>query len=90
MFFPANLINLSLIDMMQAIAIITGIAGHLLLARRNVNGYWVWIVGNFATIYLSYEKQLFGMAFLFVLYTMISCWAIWNWQHPNTQAQQPE
>lgn len=77
--------QISLIDLMQAIAMISGIAGHLLLAKRNVNGYWIWIIGNIASIYLSYERQLFGMSFLFVLYTLISFWAIWNWQHPKKE-----
>ena len=71
--------QISLIDMMQAVAIITGVCGHLLIANQNVKGYFLWIAGNFATIFLSYEKQLYGMVFLFCLYTLLSIWAIVQW-----------
>lgn len=67
-------------DLTQTFICITGLAGHLLIARQDRRGYWFWIAGNMAIIKLSLGDGHYGMVGLFVLYTLISLNALRSWK----------
>ena len=67
-------------DFMQCVIALTGLAGHFFVARKNPLGYWFWIIGNIATVIISTEKQLYVLAGLFVIYTVIALLAIRKWK----------
>jgi hypothetical protein len=66
-------------DWIQLFICITGLTGHILIARRDRRGYWFWIFGNSAIIKLSLADGHYGMAGLFLAYTFISLKALQSW-----------
>ena len=73
-------------DWIQTFICITGLAGHLLIARQDRRGYWFWILGNLAIIKLSLGDGHYGMVGLFVVYTMISLNALRTWKKKEAGA----
>lgn len=67
-------------DWMQVLAIVTGLAGQLLVARRNPAGFWCWVVGNMVLMRMFYDQGLWGMVVLYFVYTGISLYSIRAWQ----------
>ncbi len=67
-------------DAIQWLIAATGLLGHVFVARKNHIGYWFWIIGNLLTIYVSWNKDLFILVGLFVIYTVISIVAIYRWK----------
>lgn len=74
-------------DWTQLFICITGLAGHLLIARQDRRGYWFWIAGNFAIIKLSLSDGHYGMAGLFLVYTFISLKALLDWGRKDKLSQ---
>jgi nicotinamide riboside transporter PnuC len=66
-------------DWTQAFICITGLIGHLLIARQDKRGYWFWLLGNIAIIKISLIDGRYGMAVLFLVYTFISLQALRMW-----------
>ncbi len=77
-------------DWTQLFICITGLAGHLLIARQDRRGYWFWIAGNFAIIKLSLGDGHYGMAGLFMVYTFISLKALRDWGRITANAQKTD
>ncbi len=75
-------------DWTQLFICITGLAGHLMIARQDRRGYWFWIAGNAAIIKLSLADGHYGMAVLFVVYTIISLKALRDWGQKTVNAQE--
>ncbi len=75
-------------DWTQLFICITGLAGHLLIARQDRRGYWFWSSGNAAIIRLSVVDGHFGMAGLFVVYTVISLKALRDWGQKTINVQE--
>lgn len=73
----------------QLFICITGLVGHLLIARQDKRGYWFWIVGNFAIIKLSLADGRYGMAGLFLVYTFISLHALRSWTKKRNVPEMP-
>lgn len=65
---------------LQIIAILTGLIGHWFVSNQDVRGYYYWIIGNLATIYLQFKVELYGMVILFVIYTALSIYGIVKWK----------
>lgn len=65
---------------LEIFAIATGLAGHWLISNQDVRGYYAWIAGNLAFIVMQYNVGLYGMAGLFVVYTLLSIRGIIKWK----------
>lgn len=76
-------------DLTQTFICITGLAGHLLIARQDRRGYWFWIAGNLAIIKLSLGDGHYGMVGLFVIYTFISLNALRSWKKKDVADHNP-
>lgn len=72
-------------DVLQAVIIITGIAGQLLVARRNKWGFALWIVGNLALSIVFYQNQKFGLIALHAGYSFIQIYSFINWSKMEKQ-----
>lgn len=59
-----------------------------LVARRVVDNWIYWIVIDAVCIGVYYIRELYLVAFLFLLYTILACWAWWVWS--REMAEQPE
>lgn len=65
---------------LQGFIIITGLAGQVLVGRRNHNGFLFWIAGNAALIYNFVGAGQLGLAALYGVYTGISIYSIVSWK----------
>ena len=74
-------------DFMQCIIALTGFAGHFFVARKNLLGYWFWIIGNIAMVIISMEKQLYILVGQFLIYTVIALLAIRKWKKDESEQQ---
>lgn len=58
---------------------IASVAGQLLLARRLVENWWVWIAVDCAAVPLYAAKGLWAAAGLYVIYLGLSVWGLVDW-----------
>lgn len=67
---------------------IASVAAQLLLARRLVENWWVWIAVDCAAVPLYGAKGLWAAAGLYVIYLGLSAWGLADW-HRLARAQGP-
>jgi nicotinamide mononucleotide transporter len=67
---------------------IASVAAQLLLARRLVENWWVWIAVDCAAVPLYGAKGLWAAAGLYVIYLGLSVWGLSDW-HRLARAQGP-
>ena len=67
---------------------IASIAAQLLLARRLVENWWVWIAVDCAAVPLYAAKGLWAATGLYVIYLGLSVWGLADW-HRLARAQGP-
>jgi len=65
---------------LQGVILCTGVIGQLLVAHRNLFGFYWWMVCNFATIAASLKAELYGVAALSVFYTIMCFYSIFKWR----------
>ena len=59
------------------IAALLGILGGILVAKKMVSGFYIWIVANIMWIYkLGYSWA----GFMFFAYTLLSIYSIYEWK----------
>ncbi len=67
-------------EILQGITLATGIGGQLLLSRKNIGAFYLWIVSNIALISLSIMNQQYGITFLYAFYTFMCLYSIRSWR----------
>jgi hypothetical protein len=67
------------VQLIQWIVVPISLLGNLLVARKKVGGFFVWIVSNCMWIYVGIFTGLWGMVTLFFIYSMINIYAIYFW-----------
>jgi len=67
-------------QILQGVVLITGIAGQILVAYRNPNGFYWWLICNVAALTISVWNQLYGMAGLYVFYSFMCFYSLWKWK----------
>lgn len=67
-------------QLFQAFIVITGILGQVLIIRKNIGGFVVWIISNVALVWGSFEKGYIGMGFLYIFYTFMCFYGIKEWR----------
>ncbi len=67
---------------------VASVAAQLLLARRLVENWWVWIAVDCAAVPLYGAKGLWAAAGLYVIYLGLSVWGLADW-HRLSRAQGP-
>ncbi len=72
----------------QTFLLVTGIAGQLLVAHKNSLGFWSWIASNIVLIGISLDQRMFGMAALYIFYTVMCFYSIWKWNKDARLAAQ--
>ena len=62
--------------------IVTGIAvlGVILNIKKRVEGFHLWTLSNAAWIYIDHKAGLDAQAGMFVVYTGLSIWGIYEWR----------
>jgi nicotinamide riboside transporter PnuC len=77
-----------LVAILQGIAITTGLVGSVMNAQRRVGGFYFWLASNTAMVVMNMMMGLYGMVFLFVMYSGICVHGIRNWA--RVEANQPQ
>ncbi|MBT3405424.1 hypothetical protein HN832_01270 [archaeon] len=70
---------MELLNLLQLIAVPISLLGNFLVARKNFIGFFVWIFSNCLWIIISVFSGLWGMTFLFFVYSMLNIYAIYFW-----------
>lgn len=58
----------------------TAIVATWMMVRKIIQNWLIWIVSNGVAIYLYYAKDHLPMAFLFLVYTVISIYGYLQWR----------
>jgi nicotinamide riboside transporter PnuC len=62
------------------IAAFLGIAGAILNARQNINGFFLWVVSNLTMVAIGIHTHTWYNVLLFTVYTGISGYGIMVWR----------
>lgn len=64
----------------QTVILLTGILGAILVARKNMLGFWSWMISNVLLFVISAQQGLWGMAALYVFYFGTCVYSLWYWR----------
>ncbi|WP_294352731.1 nicotinamide riboside transporter PnuC [uncultured Sphingomonas sp.] len=64
----------------------TSVAAQLLMARRRIEHWWLWIAVDVASVPLYLAKQLYLFAALYLLYLALSVWGLIDWRRAARRA----
>lgn len=64
----------------QVLILLTGIVGQLLVAHQNRKGFYWFIACNIVSIIVAVATNLFGMALLYVFYTVMCVYSLYKWK----------
>jgi nicotinamide riboside transporter PnuC len=56
-----------------------GLAGQVLVAKRNAMGYAFWIVGNVSLMFMCHGLHQYGLIGLQIVNTAIQLYAVGRW-----------
>ena len=73
-------------DILEIVIIVTGLAGQLLVARKNKWGFALWIVGNFALSAVFLQTCKYGLIGLHLVYTTMQAWGFLRWHREGQDA----
>ncbi|MFT3976588.1 MAG: nicotinamide riboside transporter PnuC [Sphingomonas bacterium] len=59
---------------------IASVAGQLLMARRKIENWLIWIAVDLASVPLYLAKGLYLFAGLYVIYLALACWGLFDWR----------
>jgi len=65
------------------IAVPLSLLGNFLVARKRVEGFVIWIISNILWVYVGITSKLWGLTFLFVMYSLINLYAIYFWRRKH-------
>lgn len=68
-------------SLIQPVILITGVLGAILNAKQIIYGFHIWIGCNVLLIYSSVQHGQHGMAVLYVFYTAVCLFGIFNWRN---------
>ncbi|MFL9610952.1 nicotinamide mononucleotide transporter [Methylobacillus sp. Pita2] len=68
----------------QVIILLTGLGGQHLVAKRRVEGFYLWFIGNFAIILAAIPSGMYGMAVLYTIYIGYNLYSIKEWKKATT------
>ncbi len=59
---------------------IFNILGAILIARKNIMGYYFFIIAAILLLYISFINSLYGLVCLWVVYFGINIYALYYWR----------
>jgi nicotinamide riboside transporter PnuC len=79
-FFSFFLSELTLAHFLQGAIVVSGVIGQVLVIRKQVSGFYVWMVSNLLLMVASFSAQLHGMVFLYLFYFGMCFWGAHEWR----------
>jgi nicotinamide mononucleotide transporter len=77
------------VQQIELVALITGLAGALLNARGRIESFYFWVVSNLALLLLAFQATYLTTTLLYLSYLGISIYGIYCWRRkaPVSPAQ---
>ena len=72
--------------LLQIIGAIGGLGGTFLVNKRNVAGFYFWIVSNLALVALQVSLNIWVLAALHLAYLGLAIHGIFSWKKPENQS----
>lgn len=66
---------------LEIVASILSLIGYLFVAKKRVEGFYIWIVANILLLYVVKQKELHAIAALYVAYSLLTIYSIQQWRH---------
>lgn len=70
----------------QTLIVLTGVAGQLFVIRKNVIGFWFWIVSNLTMVLVSTYKGYYGLTLLYLFYCGMCIYGLKEWGRPDPES----
>lgn len=67
------------LNALQGLALITGVLGQWLVARRRRSAFVVWGASNVALVWVQLAQGLWLLAFMFLIYLFLCAYAYLEW-----------
>ena len=65
--------------MIDWIATAFSILGNVFNIKKSAWGFVLWIVGSTIWVVIGYQRHMYGMMSLFIVYDVMSIYGIWEW-----------
>jgi nicotinamide mononucleotide transporter len=62
-----------------------GIVATWMLARRIIEHWYLWIMGNAISIYIYYLRELYPTMFLYLCYALLAVAGLYTWIKKGTE-----
>jgi nicotinamide riboside transporter PnuC len=69
-----------MLDTLQILSVALGLAGNVLINRRNANGFRFWIVSNCIAIIVMAMANLWWMMIMFIAYLVLAVDGLRKWK----------
>jgi len=73
----------SLVIMLEWAGTLCSLTGAILNARHRIEGFYVWTLGNIFWISLAIMKEMYGLLFMTLVFTVINFIGIYSWRKGN-------
>jgi nicotinamide riboside transporter PnuC len=70
----------AMLDVLQILSVVFGLAGNVLINRRNTNGFRFWIISNFIAIFIMAMANLWWMMIMFIAYLVLAVDGLKKWK----------
>ena len=70
---------------LQAFILATGIWAQILVAKKNLNAFYFWMMGNVAIIFSALPKAQYGIALLYFLSIGFNLYGVMQWRKDVTR-----
>lgn len=67
-------------DDIMWIFVAISLTGNILIIKKNSYGFVMWTVSNIAWVYYDFYKEAYSQSFLFVIYTILALYGIYEWK----------
>jgi nicotinamide riboside transporter PnuC len=71
-------------DMLQALSVLLGLTGTWLINRKQITGYYFWLVSNTMAVPVLWHAHLWWMTALFSIYFILSLDGLREWRQHST------
>ena len=72
---------MTLLDVIQILSVMLGLAGNVLVNRRNANGFKLWILSNLLAICVMAIAHLWWMMIMFAAYLVLAVEGFRKWKY---------
>jgi nicotinamide riboside transporter PnuC len=69
----------------QLVVVACGLAGNILINRKDARGFYLWLISNGLLVVLQLVTGMYLLMLLYVAYFILSAQGLRRWRAPSTQ-----